>query len=369
VALAGARELAVPALRGEALHYCHQALSEPDDLAVRIEIGDELARLAERHGDDNLLLCASLAQLTSSVETGDMGSVDAALATMDAVVSRVREPFFKWYAACARSMRSMVDGKLERAETEAREAFALGTPLNHESAYHTYVTQIWSILWLTGRVRESEALVREISCKYPGIPGWRAVLAGIDLDLGRKEPARRTLSRLVPQAEETVSDSPFLLSLLAPLSDLCARVGDAGQARTLYRKLLPYARHHGFVHLGIGTHGPLTRHLGLLAARMGELDRALEHLSDAVLRAERMASPTFTALCSFAHARVLLVSDVQRAREHAAVLLWNAAAIAVRCGMTELHARCRAVVERFSLQLHGEPNAHRRMTARTRSTC
>jgi tetratricopeptide (TPR) repeat protein len=368
-ALAGARRLTPPALRGEALHCCHQALSEPDDLPNRIAIADELLLLAEQQGDTNLLLCASMAQITSSVETGDMGAVDTALATIETVVRRVREPFFKWYAACARSMRAMVDGDFDLAETQAEEALAIGKPLNAESAYHTYVTQVWGTWWLTGRTGEAEALVREMASRYPGIVGWRAIQASIDLDLGRKDPAQRALARLLSEVEKAARDSPFILSALCPLAELCARIGTPLDARALYEKLRPYARHHGFVHMGIATHGPMTRHLGLLAARMGETDLAIEHLSDSLVRAERMGSPTFSALCSLSLARVLLSKGSPDARERASVLLWNAAALSLRTGMTGLHTCCRVIVERFALELRSEPNGHGRIAVRARETC
>jgi DNA-binding winged helix-turn-helix (wHTH) protein len=354
-ALAGARLLEEPALRAQALDACHLALSEPDDLASRIEIADELSGLAEKHGGASSLLRASTAQIGVGVETGDMGIVDAALATIEAVVERVREPFFKWHAVCIRSMRSMVDGALAHAESEALQAFALGKRLNAESAYHTYVTQVWSLYWLSGRVREAEALVRDVSARYPCLGGWRAVLAGIDLDLGRELPARRALARLLCELGDETRDAPFLLSALCPLADLCGRIGDDRMASKVYEKLVPYARHHGFVHLGIATHGPVSRHLGVLAARMGDLDLALEHLSDAVARAERMGSPSFSALCSFTQARVLLAKGGCSAHRRAALLLRSTAFLSTRIGMSNVAAHCRAIAERFAIDLREEP--------------
>jgi tetratricopeptide (TPR) repeat protein len=362
-ALAGARLLEDPALRAQALDVCHQALSEPDDLQYRIEIAEELSVLAEKHADPSLLLRASTAQIGGGVETGEMGAVDAALATIEAVVQRTREPFFKWYALCIRSMRAMVDGSLDRAESHAREAFALGKPLNAESAYHTYVTQVWALWWLTGRVREAEAIVRDISSRYPGIAAWRTVLAGIDLDLGREQPARRALARLMSALDDDVRDAPFILSALSPLADLCARIGDDRMARAVYEKLVPYARHHGFVHMGIATHGPVSRHLGQLAARMGDFQLALEHLSDAVARAGRMGSPTFSALCLFSQARVLLAKCGFESHRRAAIVLRNAASLSARAGMTGVAARCRALGERFAIELRAGPKGNRQVTA------
>ena len=144
-------------------------------------------------------------------------------------------------------------------------------------------------------------------------------------------------------------DTPFALSALSPLADLCARIGDAAMARTLYDKLAPYARHHGFVASGIATHGPITRHLGLLAARMGENALALSHLRDSIEAAENMRSPTFTALCSVAYGRMLLAEESPETREQAAAVLSKAVNLSKRAGMWGVAHRCQTIAERAGL--------------------
>ena len=122
-------------------------------------------------------------------------------------------------------------------------------------------------------------------------------------------------------------------------------------ARTLYEKLIPYADRHGFVASGIATHGPITRHLGLLAARIGDIALALSHLRDSIEAAERMRSPTFTALCSVAYGRMLLFEESPAAREQAAIVLSKAMKLSRRIGMWGVVGRCEAIVERAGLEL------------------
>jgi DNA-binding winged helix-turn-helix (wHTH) protein/tetratricopeptide (TPR) repeat protein len=350
-AIAGARLVESPSLRGEALHYCHQSLSQPEDLASRIEIADELSALAEKQGDSSLLLRACMAQIVSAVETGDMDSVDAAIATLDAVVQRAREPFFRWYAACARSMRAMVDGALDVAEARAREGLEIGKLLDPETAHHVHVAQVSGLWWLAGRVTEAEAMIRDLSSRLPGNAGWRAQLACVEVDLGRKEPARRALERLMRETGNDPRDTPFAMSVLAPLAELCGRIGEPAMARTLYEKLIPYARHHGFVASGIATHGPITRHLGLLAARMGESALALAHLRGSIEAAERMGSPSFTALCSLGYGRMLLAEESPEARQQAAAVLSKAMNLSKRAGMWGVAGRCEMIAERAGVEL------------------
>jgi tetratricopeptide (TPR) repeat protein len=213
------------------------------------------------------------------------------------------------------------------------------------------VTQVSGLWWLAGRVTEAETIIRDISTRHPAIAGWRAQLACVELDLGRKELARRALERLMRETGNDPRDTPFALSVLSPLADLCARIGDPAMARTLYEKLIPYARHHGVVASGIASHGPIARHLGLLAARMSERALALSHFRDAIDAAERMGSPTFTALCSVAYGRTLLAGESREAREQAAAVLAKAKDLSKRARMWAVVGRCQTIAERAGLEL------------------
>jgi hypothetical protein len=173
------------------------------------------------------------------------------------------------------------------------------------------------VLRFEGKVAEAEALVRDISTRHPALNGWRAVLAGIEVELGRGEHARAVLVELLRDGVRTLRTEPFALSALAPAADLCAMVGDAEHARVLYDAILPYEHHHGNVSFGIATYGPMAKHLGQLAHRMGDRARAELHFERAIASAERMQSPPILALCCAAYAHALLADSraVPRARE------------------------------------------------------
>jgi DNA-binding winged helix-turn-helix (wHTH) protein/tetratricopeptide (TPR) repeat protein len=339
------------ALRAETLEACHEALAAPSYLAERVSISEALTRIGHQSGDQRVLLRATAARVWNCLELGDMAGVDAAVASLETLVEHAREPFFRWYARAFHSMRAMVSGRLEDAERLAHEAHGLGSAIGEALAHHMHCAQLSGLLRLQGRFSEAEPLIRAISLQHPALGGWGAVAAQLEAYLGRKEVARASLERLLERDLDNLKRDPSILSALAPAAELCAVVGDAPQARLLYDAALPYEHHHATVSVGIATYGPMGRHLGLLAMRMGELERAKRHLEGAIVAAERMASPTFVSLSCVVYARVLLLQNEPSAREHATRALVRAFDLARGAGMHGLTHECRRLAERGGLGL------------------
>ena len=194
-------------------------------------------------------------------------------------------------------------------------------------------------------------MVRDISLWHSALCGWRAVLAQLEAELGRKEHARAVLDGLLERDLENLRRDPFVLSALAPAAELCAFVGRPEQARLLYDAALPYEHHHANVSFGIATYGPMARHLGMLALRMGQPELAQLHLERAIGAAERMASPPFESLSRLALSRALLQQHGSAARGRATRALVRAHDLANQFGLHALAHECRRVAERTGLSL------------------
>jgi len=338
-------------LRAETLEACHEALAASSYLVERLSISEALTRIGHETGDQRILLRAAAARVWNCGELGDMAGLDAATASLETLVEHAREPFFRWYARAFRSMRAMVAGRLDDAERLAHEAHELGSAIGETLAYHAYCAHRCGVLRLQGRVSEVEPLVRDISLRHPTLCGWRAVLAQIDAELGQKELARAALDRLLERDLDNLKRDPSVLSALAPAAELCAFVGNREQARLLYDAALPYEHHHATVSVGIATYGPMARHLGMLAMRMGKLKCAERHLERAIVAAERMSSPTFVSLGCITYARLLLLGNDPRARERATQAVVRAFDLAREFGMHALTQECRRIAERGALSL------------------
>jgi DNA-binding winged helix-turn-helix (wHTH) protein len=338
-----------PKLRSETLHQCHRALAEPQHLGEREAIADELLRLSQVHGDNRILWHASTAQVQNCLERGDFVGVGHAIAALEGLAVHAREPVFRWNVASFRAMRSYVAGEIVEAEHYARAALQMGTCVGPESARKFYASQVVGWFRITGRIAEADALAREMTVRFPTVVGWRIVLACVEADQGRPELARRTLATLMEKP--SALHDPFALAMLAPLSELCAYLGTADMARTLYKLVLPFGQLWGNVDIGLNTYGPMARHLGMLAARAGEIEVAQSHLEDALARSEAASSPTFTSLTCLVYARAALKHGSVQMRRRAAELLKSAESINQRHGFRGLSTAARMVAERAGLPL------------------
>jgi DNA-binding winged helix-turn-helix (wHTH) protein len=342
-ALAGARSLHEGEQRAEALFACHEALAAPKHLQTRMQISDELVSLARRLQQPTKMLRATTTQIWNALERGDMTTVDLASNMLEALAIGVREPFFGCCAKIYRAMRATVRGKLGAAEQLASEALEVGLLVGEEFAQHAHAIQMSTILMFRGRLAEAEEMVRGISARFPALGGWRAALATLHAYQGHRRHARSVLHELLADDLRLVRSEPHLLGALAPTAQLCVRVGDAKLAAPLYEALLPYQDLCGTVAFGQATHGPLARHLGLLALQMGDIPRATDHLQKAIARAERMQSPAFTSLSCAAYADALIATNTKGSLAEARELLARASHLAESLQLGGVSALCTFV--------------------------
>jgi DNA-binding CsgD family transcriptional regulator len=89
----------------------------------------------------------------------------------------------------------------------------------------------------------------------------------------------------------------------------------------------------------VSCYGAADRYLGMLAATLGEAERAEEHFERALELNRRMGAATWLAHTGYEYGRFLLGRD----RERATALLGEAASLAGRIGMPALLARIEAL--------------------------
>jgi DNA-binding winged helix-turn-helix (wHTH) protein len=313
-----------PQLRSQTLSVCPEALAEPEYLPERISIADRLEELGRTLGDHNAFMRAATLRIWNALELGDYELADLTLESLASLSERVRDPLHRWYTKAFRAVRAFVSGRLSLAEQYALELQQHSAAVGEVQAYHVSVVQLAPIRRLQGRVAEAEAMVREASTRHPALAGWRALLADIEAQRGRKQPARAVLEQLMADDLQALRRDPFLLSALAPAADLCGYVGDARLAGVLYDAILPYEKLHANISVGFGTHGPVARQLGVLAARMGELASAGRHFEAAIDASEAIRSPLFVSVSCLSYARALQRSEQSGARELRSALLQRA---------------------------------------------
>jgi DNA-binding winged helix-turn-helix (wHTH) protein/tetratricopeptide (TPR) repeat protein len=331
-----------PLVFGRVLRLAHYALAEPEHSSERLKMNEELIALALAEDNDELLLAGYFSDVQNYLELGDMKSVDGAVRAMTTLAERVRQPHYRMFGEVFGAMRAMTDGRFAEAESHAREALTQGKRMDPDASYHVYCLHMNGILGLQGRLEEQEAIVRDISSRYPALGGWRAVLGGVEARLGMRRQARQRFDRLMAGFTTAIRAEPFVLGLLCPLADLCSEVGDEEHATRLYQALSPYARYYGVLSSGIATHGPVARHLGLLATRLGRYELASQHF-EAALATTDGGSRAHLALARYEYARMLASTGNPSTRARAHKLLERALSEGHALGMAELVKSCQAL--------------------------
>jgi tetratricopeptide (TPR) repeat protein len=163
------------------------------------------------------------------------------------------------------------------------------------------------------------------------------------------------LEQLMADDLQALRRDPFLLSALAPAADLCGYVGDARLARILYDAILPYEKLHANISVGFGTHGPVARQLGVLAARMGELASASRHFEAAIDASEAIHSPLFVSVSCLSYARALQRSEQPGARQLRRALLQRAIRTVEGTELLGLSWLARALLEQAPSDARSAP--------------
>ena len=108
-----------------------------------------------------------------------------------------------------------------------------------------------------------------------------------------------------PRGSTRFRESLWLASL-AYLTDACAALGDEAMAALVYPELEPFAGGNVMIGHLVACYGAADRYLGMLAATLGEWERAEEHFERAMELNRRMGAVTWLAHTAYEYARLLL---------------------------------------------------------------
>jgi hypothetical protein len=125
-ALAIARHLGNMTVLGEILVCYHWAGFDPDNLAERLPIANEIIALGEAIGDRSLVLQGHACRYVDSLESGRAEFADGELALMDRTARELELPFFLVRVLRAHARRAAQAGRFDQADRLQTEMLALG---------------------------------------------------------------------------------------------------------------------------------------------------------------------------------------------------------------------------------------------------
>jgi DNA-binding CsgD family transcriptional regulator len=170
---------------------------------------------------------------------------------------------------------------------------------------------------------------------------WQPGLACLLVELDMRREAQRQLERIALDGLEPFRSSLWLASLTY-LADACAAAGDETVAAMVYRELEPLAGANVMIGHLVACYGAADRYLGMLAATLGDSERARRHFEHALELNRRMGATTWLAHTAFQFGR-LLRSCGPGEQSRGDALLAEAGALAEQVGMPALLARVRAL--------------------------
>ena len=275
-----ARSLGDPATLAYALTGRYAAIWSPATAHERLALATEGVELAHAIGAKEREVENRGHRIHALLELGRLDEADADLEARAALTAEMGQPAQVVVHLWIRSMRHLLVGDLDSAETDIHHAFDLARRLSlFDEASITFELQRYVLRREQGRVGEVEGDLKTCANSFPNRPVLRCALANLSAELGRIDEAREALASIDIKGLPFHNEWIVSVSLLA---ETCVGVGDTRRAADLYELLMPYADQI----VADGTEvalGAVARHLGLLAETLGRPDDAARHFEHAAL--------------------------------------------------------------------------------------
>lgn len=322
----------------------------PERIGDRLLTATEALTLARAIGDDERFTEVLGWRLFDAMEVGDAARVSADLRTHTQCTQGLRQPFYQYVNASFKAMLALFEGRFVEGEQRIAEARALGQRMPGLDVNGVFGMQMFTLRREQGRLHELAPVVRHFVETTPEAATWRPGLALIYAELGLKNEALAAFGQLAADDFAGIARDGMRATCLAYMAEVCAFLGDAARAATLYRLLLPYRAHNILAGTTVACLGAAARHLGLLAQTLNNWRQAEEHFEDALAMNARTGAKPWLAHTRHDYAVMLKARGNNDDRARIVSLLDGALALAEELGMTALVRRVAA----FEQQLgHG----------------
>ncbi len=303
-----------------------------------VEMLGEAADLASELGDVEIQAEVIEWRIAAFIALGDLDAARRDLDAVFAMAATTRQPFILHVAEHYSAAIALSDGRLADAESAAERSREWSRLMTGRDASGVYGIQMFGLRREQGRLSELAPVIRLLASDDRGAGAWRPGLAALLSELGMEEETRRELDRIRAQDLRPLRESLWLASMTY-LTDAACAIGDEGIAELVYPELRARTEPNVMIGHGVACYGAADRYLGMLAATLGEWDRAEEHFVSAMELNERTGARTWLAHTGYEYGRMLLRAARPETRPLAAALLSDAAALASEIGMPTLLSR------------------------------
>jgi DNA-binding CsgD family transcriptional regulator len=338
--VARARALGDPAVLARSLDLAYEFSFLPDERPRLVAYATEMTELAERTGDLEMAWRGWFQRSVFHLELGELEETRSALQAFNATTERLRQlrqPFFHLFGTVLNAAFAFFWGDLPETERLLLQAMRIRGS-GRWAAADVASNVIFDLRRAQGRLSELAPIARHFASQ-PAHATWRPGLALLHLECGDVAAARALFEDLATNDFAAVARDARWAPSVVYLSEICAALGDASRAATLYAFLLPWSGINIAVGSGSSFPGTANRFLGLLATTMRRWTDAESHFESALAMCERTAGLTGLAHTRFDFANMLLARGFPGDRARAAVLLRNAENAAAALGLVALGRR------------------------------
>ncbi|HST43225.1 MAG TPA: AAA family ATPase [Conexibacter sp.] len=319
--------------------YWARGMSPLEEILAMLSEAKELAAALE---DAEIRAEATAWRVPTFVSLCDLDAARSEQAALLQMAERTAQPFMHHVAEHYGSAIALCDGRLAAAEAMAERSHEWSRLLTRRDASGTYGIQMFSIRREQGRLAELAPAVRILAGQSEREGLWRPGLVAVLAALGMEREARRELARITGDGIGRFRASLWTATLVY-LADAASMLGDAEAAALVYPELEPLAGANVMIGHLVSCYGAADRYLGMLAATLGETERAAAHFERALALNRRMGMATWIAHTAYEYARLLQRRGRGDDRARAQALAAEAAALAQRIGMRDLRARVGAL--------------------------
>jgi AAA ATPase domain len=310
----------------------HHAVWAPGTAQERLRIAGEIADLAERADDREVLLEARLLAATDRLELADpafRSELDEFLRLADTA----RQPRFRYAALVRHTMLALLAGRFPEAGRLLEQAGVLGEECGEPGTRDVRYDQGWDLLTGQGRLGELAGSLPDMFPDPESVQA-RGSRALVLLAAGARAEAADAVAPIMNASPDSVPHNHQWLGGMAYAAEIVAAFGARPAAQAWYAALLPYADQAVVSGAAITFRGSVAHYLGVLAAVLGQTGEAAALLERAVTVHERLGALPWSLRSRYELARVRLSEPAQR--DAALSALASLARTAHQLGMTQL---------------------------------
>ncbi|MFF3685977.1 ATP-binding protein [Streptomyces sp. NPDC002187] len=309
----------------DAARAMEMTLAHPDDIAVRLRLGELSVSRAEQLGDPLAAVLGHEWRIQAGYLMGRLDLVDDAIRGIEAIAASSVLPLIRWHLLRVHASRAVQEGRFAVARRCNEDAAELALASGDQTAIAMNYVLCQQLALVRGDAEElPEEMWRDLD-RAPRQPVILSVRARALFLAGRLDEAREAYTQLRPLLPIPMTN-PTWPAVLLHLVDLIDLTSDSEAARLVYDQLALFRPYPGA--LGTPTayfSGTVSRELGRLALATGRPAEAEELLREALVRNRSLGARPYVALTC------LDLAAVQRDRgvlAEAAALAGEALAIA-----------------------------------------